>query len=42
MLVNILREPRVQMENLIEFNQSIITFNDLIINVDPDLINYFI
>jgi len=30
------------METLIELNQSIIRFNDVILTVDPSLINYFI
>jgi len=42
MLVNILREPGVEMENILELNQTIIKYNDVILNVDPSLIYFFI
>jgi hypothetical protein len=42
MLINILRESGVKMENFLETNQFFLTFNDVILTVDPNLVNFFI
>ena len=40
--VNIIREEGVHTLNIIEWNQSYIIFNDVIMTIDPNLINLFI